>query len=161
MTKHKNDDLNDKQEISQYFKINKRKRTPIRFIEPSLTQQQFTQEANINNIMRKYQLTGELPPQRIGYYADITNMPDFKTALNTVRDTQERFNALPSKLRQELNNDPQQMLNWIQDPNNLERAKQLGLVGDDTPIIRAEMPVKETKAVDTHTEKMIVVPEKA
>lgn len=99
------------------------------------TQLQFTDDANINTIIDRYQITGLLPTTSTkGYYADVSNIPDYQSALATIKLAKEAFQSLPSDTRNEFKNDPANMLQFISDPKNKDRAIDLGLItGTKTP----------------------------
>ena len=107
----------------------------------SLTQQEFTEECDVNNIVKKYQQTGVLPrgyhgEPRYGYAPAL----DFREALELVMSTEEHFMSLPSEVRQRFENDPGELLAFLDDPENLEEARQLGLAkkGDSDSVVQAE-----------------------
>lgn len=140
-------------EKTEYEKINKRRRVQIFFNDESLTQQNLEGETNINNIVKKYQVTGELPEQRQGFYGDVTEIPDYQTSLQIVKRAQESFNTLPAKLRAEFNNDPGAMISWLEDPNNRAKAVELGLLGGDTPKKEAEPPIQKKEEIKSQETK--------
>lgn len=105
--------------------------------DPSLTQQQFAEEADINVMVERFHLTGEMP--------QLTNLPssqdydgifDFQSAMNTIVAAQRQFMTLPAKTRAYFENDPQQFLEFFQDPANKPEAIRLGLVA--TPLAPPE-----------------------
>ena len=50
------------------------------------TQQQFAEEADINTIVERFNLTGQLPQDvRPPQYADFEGVFDFKSAMNAIR----------------------------------------------------------------------------
>lgn len=97
--------------------------------EKSLTQQQFKDECDINNIMRKYSDTGQFThlTQKTGMYADFSNIQDYQTMLDTVRYADEAFNTLPAQIRARFRNNPGDLLEFLQDPKNEPEAIALGL----------------------------------
>lgn len=97
--------------------------------QETLTQQQFKDECDINNIMRRYTATGVLTHlnSRQPEYGDFSNPVDFQNALNTVLEGEAMFAELPAHLRDRFGNDPQQLLEFIADPKNVEEAIKLGL----------------------------------
>jgi len=105
-----------------------RQRYPTPITGESLTQQHELEASDINNIIKKYQVTGELPEPRFGSYVDISDIPDYQTSLNIVQQADEAFKRLPSKVRGRFMNDPQTLLTWLRDSNNLSEAIELGLV---------------------------------
>lgn len=97
--------------------------------EPTLAQQQFKEESDINFIADRYGLTGELPQiMDLPAYGDFTGIFDFQTAKNAVIAGQQQFMTLPAKLRSRFNNDPQQLLEFLADEDNRKEAEFLGLV---------------------------------
>lgn len=105
---------------------------------PSLTQQQFKEECDINNIIARYETTGLLtdplhPGTRMPQFGDFSNVPDYLHAQTIIARTREAFEALPSKIRDRFDNDPAQMLEFLQDESNREEAVKLGLI--DKPVV--------------------------
>lgn len=99
--------------------------------EPTLTQQQFKEQCDINNIIKQYAQTGELPlSKKVGQFLDVSNVQDYQTALNTVYEAQHAFDALPSNIRSRFENDPNQLIAFIEDDANHEEALQLGLLSN-------------------------------
>lgn len=99
-------------------------------VEPTLTQQQFKDEADINNLVDRFLRTGEIPPvDARAMYGDFVDAPQsYQEALDAVFAAQEGFDALPSKTRQRFNNDPLELLSFLADPANVEEAIDLGLM---------------------------------
>ena len=93
-----------------------------------LTKQSFKDECNINKIMARFQRTGAIDhyakhgPQ----YSDITS-GNLHSAMNIISDAESMFEELPSSVRKKFQNDPAQFLDFVQDPNNLEEMRELGL----------------------------------
>lgn len=93
------------------------------------TQQEFARECNINTIMAKYERDGLLEHvmREGGVYADYSDVTDFHTAMNVVRDAQEMFETLPAKLREEFDNDPGVFLEWTDSATESE-LREKGLL---------------------------------
>lgn len=106
----------------------KRIRVATENSQPSMTQQAFAEDCDVNIILDRYMKTGELPKPRQGVYADVSEVPDLTEALQIVQQAQNAFDSLPSKVRYEFQNDPAQLLNFISDPKNKEKAIELGLI---------------------------------
>jgi len=109
-------------------KINVRRRVSIDLSGVGRTKQAFKGECDINNIVARYRVTGELPSTRRGYFADVTRVPEYREALEVVSNAQAAFDSLPAKVRNEFMNDPAVMLAFLEKPENMERAIELGLV---------------------------------
>lgn len=98
------------------------------FDEPSMTQQQFADECDINNILAKFVKTGFLDNIGPGVYADVSASGDYMEALDTIRRADEEFSALPSHIRKEFENNPANFLAFCSDPGNHDRAVEIGLI---------------------------------
>lgn len=111
--------------------------TGLKCEDPSLTQQQFLEESDINYIADKYGLTGELPQVlELPKYGDFTGIFDYQGAQNAVIAAQQQFMTLPAKLRARFDNDPQKLLAFLEDDDNRAEAEFLGLVNKkpDKPV---------------------------
>jgi len=102
--------------------------------EDSLAVQSAAEEADINTIVRRFGISGELPNNlRMPQSGDFTNAPDFHTAMNLVRQAQEEFLRVPADIRARFNNDPARFMNFFEDEGNREEAVKLGLVRPAAP----------------------------
>lgn len=98
---------------------------------PSLTQIHHADDADINILVKRFGIDKmPLPPEANDprWYGDVSDIPDLRTALGTVREAQERFQALPARLRGRFANDPALMWEFVNDPQNAEEAVTLGLL---------------------------------
>ena len=97
--------------------------------KPTRTQQQHKDECDVNQIIAKYKKTGLITHlnKNPGAYSDLTDIPSYTEALQTIITASDAFNALPSDFRYELHNDPQELINFLKNPANDERAIKLGL----------------------------------
>mgnify|MGYP002599037608 CR=1 FL=1 len=120
----------------------------ITFDEPSLTQQHFKDECDVNNILRKYESTGLVTHVANGTpsYGDFSSVLEFQQAQNILIEAQDAFDALPASLRKRFDNDPAVMLEFIENPDNREEAEKLGLLnksinssGDSNDLVRSEL----------------------
>ena len=97
--------------------------------KPSLTQQQFAHECDINNIMKSYVETGTINHKnpRPGIFGDFSDVKDFKESLELVQYANEQFMALPANVRSRFSNNPAELVEFCNNPNNLQEAISLGL----------------------------------
>ncbi|WNK13994.1 MAG: internal scaffolding protein [Microvirus sp.] len=94
-----------------------------------ITQQHFKDECDVNQIVERFMKTGELPEnQRIPQFGDFSDVKSYDTALQLVRDAQEEFENLPALIRKRFNNNPEELLEFIDDPSNQEEGIRLGLM---------------------------------
>lgn len=102
----------------------------ITFTDPTLAQQHFKDECDVNNILRKYEATGLVTHVANGTpsYGDFSSVLEFQQAQNILIEAQDAFDALPASLRKRFDNDPAFMLEFIENPDNREEAEKLGLL---------------------------------
>lgn len=100
--------------------------------EPTMARQEFKDECDINNIVKKYQQTGEFShiSSAVGKYGDFSDVADYQTALHQVMDAQNSFNQLPAQLRKRFDNDPAQLIDFLSNESNYDEALKLGLVNE-------------------------------
>jgi len=107
----------------------------------SMTQQQFKDECDINVIVRRFGLTGELPENpRVPMYGDFTEVKDYRTALEAVMAADDAFLEFPAELRARFENDPQKLLEFCENGANREEAVRLGLIKAATPPVEPVAP---------------------
>ena len=95
----------------------------------SLAQQQFRDECDINMIVRRFGVTGELPTTAaMPSYGDFSGITDYREALDAVRAAEASFMALPARTRARFENDPQQLLEFLAVDANRPEAVELGLI---------------------------------
>lgn len=121
----------------------------VKFEKPSMTQQQFKDECDINNIMDRYLKTGVLsdPLDRRGTpkYGDYADIGDYMDHMNKVVEANEMFEALPASIRKRFNNNPADLIEFVMDSNNRKEAEILGLIEKVEPIVNKEVSVNSTK----------------
>lgn len=97
--------------------------------EGSVTQQQFRDECDINEIVRRFGLTGKLPENpRMPVSGDFTGISDYQSAVNMVLNAEAAFMEFPADVRERFNNDPQKMMEFISLEKNRDEAIRMGLV---------------------------------
>jgi len=102
------------------------------FTRPSRTKQSFRDECDINNILRQFNVTGQLPVGSVQpQYGDFSGITDYQSALNAVMAAQDSFLALPAKLRARFDNDPALFVEFVSDEANKDEMKALGLLREE------------------------------
>lgn len=128
--------------------------TAVNCKDKSLTQQQFKEATDINVLFGKYLETGELPQVEGMAYGDFTGIFDFQSAMNAVRTAQESFQTLPARIKNRFDNNPQKLVEFINDPENREEAIFLKLVDaprpPETPAVQAG-PTSSTESKPSQT----------
>lgn len=110
--------------------------------EPTRTQQQFKNDVNVNNIMKKYHRTREITHlnSRQGKYADISTAQDYFDSMNVISNATSAFNQLPSDIRKRFHNDPGALLEFIHNPENYDEAVKLGIFTPKEPTLTPQSP---------------------
>lgn len=112
--------------------------------DPSLAVQASRDEVDINTIVRRFGLTGQLPDEvALPQYGDFMGISDYQTALNAVLAADEQFMALPAELRNRFGNSAHAFVEFCSDPgkNGAEMLK-LGLLKEPpvaAPVVIAEV----------------------
>nr|UXQ88122.1 MAG: internal scaffolding protein [Microvirus sp.] len=121
-------------------------RVQVHFTKPSMTKQSFKDECNINKIMEKFQKSGAIShyAKHAPTYGDATHT-ELHDALNIVADANTMFEELPSSIRAKFQNNPEQFLEFVQDPKNLAEMRELGLA-DKAPAKTTEVANVEQPA---------------
>jgi phage internal scaffolding protein len=102
--------------------------------DPSLAQQHARDESDINTIVKRFGLTGELPSNvRTPTYGDFSDAMDYHTSLIAVRAADAAFMQLPADIRTRFNNDAGAFVDFVSDDNNRAEAEKLGLVPSGSP----------------------------
>nr|DAM24987.1 MAG TPA: Scaffold protein [Microviridae sp.] len=123
----------------------------IEFTEPTMTIQSEKDNCDINVIMNRYATCGTPLPYRTDgvqpVYADVSELGDYMENYQRCKQAEEMFNNLPSALRKELDNNPANLLPFIQDEKNKERCYEYGLLNKpvveapQTPVVAPSVPV--------------------
>jgi len=112
--------------------------------DPSLAQQHMKDECDINTIVERFGVTGQLPVKAIEpSYGDFSGVSDYHTALNKIKAADEAFMALPAKLRAKFDHDPNALLNFLENEQNRGEAIELGLI-DGEPVAQPIVSSVET-----------------
>lgn len=99
------------------------------------TQQSHKSECDINKIIARYDTQGVLThvSKFEAKFGDMTGL-DFKYMADKVANAKTMFALLPSDIRTVFENDPGKLLEFMEDPNNRDKAIELGLIDESTPI---------------------------
>ena len=115
-------------------------RKGIKFVGRSMTEQAHKEECDIHNIMGKYEREGILShvSKYKGTYSDMVDAPDFQEMQNTIAEAKSMFETVPSRIREQFQNDPGQFLQFMQDEKNVDAIEEMGL--DARHLLSAEDP---------------------
>jgi len=122
----------------------------LRCEDISLAKQSFLEESDINCIVKRFGITGELPTGiRMPTYGDFHGVDDFHSAMNAVALAHEAFDAMPGEVRARFNNDPAAFVDFCSDDKNLEEARKLGLVPANEIAKVADLAAAPTSAAES------------
>lgn len=104
---------------------------PVRFktTGPSLAEQSARDECDINKLLAKYGMAAiqAHAEQYKGQYGDVSGLVSFQEAQNIIAQANQMFASLPSEIRKRFGNDPQEFLNFAEDPANDNQMVAMGL----------------------------------
>lgn len=115
-------DPDDREAVARFCEVDYSK-------SKSLTVQSPTEEVDINKIMARIQkgqtvLTSQGQP----FYGDVSDFGGLQEAIIKVQDAEDLFMQFPADVRERFENDPVQMLQFLEDPANRKEAEEIGLV---------------------------------
>jgi len=116
---------------------------------PTRTQQHHKDECDINVILERFGKTGLVPVNAISAtYGDFSGVHDYHTAMNALIAAESEFAALPAQIRNKFANDPANLVQFLDNPDNRAEAEKLGLVNispvaNNDPAPAAEKQVTE------------------
>jgi phage internal scaffolding protein len=112
--------------------------------DKSLAQQHMKDECDINVIIERFGVTGQIPTTPVSpQYGDFSGVTDYHSALNQINATMDDFMALPAQLRVRFDHDPVKLLEFLENDQNRDEAIQLGLIDGQPvaePIVSTETP---------------------
>lgn len=101
----------------------------IKCEDPSLAQQQFKDDADINVMLERFKVTGMVPQGVLmPTYGDFTGISDYQTAANALLRANDAFMQMPANVRARFENSPQKFMEFFNDEKNIDEARKLGLV---------------------------------
>jgi len=107
------------------------------FTKPSRTKQAFRDECDINLIMKRFKkvMDGDFLERFNGFvggqFGDFSEVTDYRSAIEQIREARGVFDALPSIVRKRFGNDPAEFLDFCHNPANLDEMRKLGLAKPD------------------------------
>lgn len=100
----------------------------------SRTKQSFKDECDINTIVRRFGVTGQLPQGvRAPTYGDFVDVHDFRSAMDAVVLARESFDSMPSAVRARFSNNPALFVDFCSNSENLPELRKMGLAPPAPP----------------------------
>lgn len=114
--------------------------------DKSLTQQHMADECDINKLVERFVVTGEIPRLTMPpMQGDFTKIPTYQEALNLMIEANRSFMQMPAKIRNRFENDPGQFIAFCSDEANRDEIRQMGLY---SPEANAAFELKAQTAKD-------------
>lgn len=113
--------------------------TGLKCDDPSRAQQHFKDECDVNTIVERFKITGQLPTNlRMPQPGDFSGIGSFHDAMNAIVQARETFDKMPANIRSRFGNDPANFLEFCYNPDNRDEARKLGLLvpGSEAPPIQ-------------------------
>lgn len=108
-----------------------RKREVTEINTPSLTQQCFAEECDINNIIAR-SINSGVPisefASRVGSFGDVSKFGSLQEVLAFNKAAMDSFNSLSAQVRERFDNDPNKLILFLQNEKNRDEAIKLGLI---------------------------------
>lgn len=99
----------------------------LKCADKSLTLQSQAQEADINVILKRFNLTGVLPQGKsVPTYGDFSAVLDYRGALDLIRQADAAFMSVPADVRARFSNDPAAFVEFCSNEANIEELRRLG-----------------------------------
>lgn len=98
--------------------------------EVSLTDPQYLADCDINTILKKFQITGQLPSGRIGVYGDFSDCGTFSDIISRVNKATADFENLPSDVRARFGHDASAFYDFVLNPDNHDECCRLGIISE-------------------------------
>lgn len=119
-----------KYEAATYSMFIPHKRVTAHIEGPSATRQEFVDECDVNRLMAQYERTGVWPLRPTGAeprYLDLSDVPDFQSAMQLMIDAEAAFMSLPATVRRDFDNDAGKFVAFAEDGENLPKLREWGL----------------------------------
>lgn len=96
--------------------------------DESLTLQSEAEAADINTLVRRFGVTGQMPVSGVmPTYQDFEGVFDYRSAVEIVMEAERVFSSVPAEIRYRFENDPAKFVDFCENPANIEELRRLGL----------------------------------
>ncbi len=113
--------------------------------KPSLTDESFKQECDIDFIISNYVQRGIEPPVHSVDYGKQYTSEDFLKSMDMVSEVKSAFETLPAIEKERFNNSVTNYLDFISDPKNLRESYEKGYINRDTVDVSDVYPERYKK----------------
>ena len=115
----------------------------VSYTHDGRTEQCHKDECDIHRIVDRAMKEGiidHLGEYRGTYGDDYLGVPDYQTAANLITNTESLFNSLPSKVRNQFQNNAASFISFMRDEKNRDAITELGLDTSHLPPLPADPP---------------------
>lgn len=108
--------------------------TGLECLDVSRAVQDAKEECDINTIVRRFGLTGEMPQiSRLPLAEDFVGLTSFQECQNALIEAGRTFSALPAELRERFHHNPGEFVDFCSDASNKDEMRKLGLLKEPEP----------------------------
>lgn len=127
------------------------RQTGLECTDESLAVQSQKDEADINVLVRRFGLGAPMPQGvKRPMHGDFTEVTDFRSAMQAVREAAEAFMELPADTRARFHNDPAEFVDFCSDEDNLPEMRKMGLAVPAVEKPPLEFPRQPERYDDEH-----------
>lgn len=110
--------------------------------DESRTKQSFKEECDINTIVRRFGVTGQVPiTMAPPLQGDFLDAPDFRQSMDLIVKAREAFMELPATVRSRFHNDAAEFVDFCSDRDNLQEARKLGIAMPEAVPVPPPQPI--------------------
>lgn len=111
--------------------------------DKGFTVQSERKDADINEIIARFNKSGALPPSLRGnpFYGDVSEFGDLQDSYMKIQEAERLFMSYPADVRERFDNNPVEMIDFLSDDANRDEAIKLGLVVPRPPVVETPPPV--------------------
>lgn len=124
-------------EVQLYTRFNRPLVSGLTCLKPSMTSQEFKDECNVNNILKRYAAQAQvmgvplselLPKLGTAPYGDFTNLDSFMEMKNKVARATQVFESLPSDIRAKYGNTVEGFIGALNNPDEYKFLSERGVL---------------------------------
>lgn len=107
------------------------------------TKQSFKEQCDVNKIVEKFARTGLIAhlAQGVPRFMDVSELPDYRTALTQVKKAQLYFEDLPANVREVFDNDVARFVDWMS-TKSLDELEAMSMAEVDKISVAKDPDVK-------------------
>lgn len=142
----------DHKTLEAVLATRKRKRIHPEMGKESMTKQSFKDECDISKIVARSKAGIPAIITKNGSYLDNQDL-DYQEHVNQIMETEENFMSLPSHIRKQFNNDPAEIITFLENPKNIQKAQEIGLINKPKITLQEQHYINKVKETKIQKEK--------